>query len=302
MSEQKWKLVPVELTGEMRNATSHCESIDEAWRAMLAAAPQPPAIGNRLQVYGSMRSVLGGISGLCWEWIDKPAQPALHAIDAVLVDRAHVAELQAEVERLKQLACDRKDQQTEMCTQINDLEARNAELEGLLRDVQPTIKAVADDEGMADFKEAESLLARIDAALAGRECCTPTAEERASLAAGDCTPEELWGGSRPTCPKCHDNSKALAGGKEHGPHWRDPETAPKDGTLLCLLVEFSEHSTEDEEQAPTIGANNFDNDGLDEWKFAGWCWSHDHFVQGIGKVVGWLPFIDQKVTEGADHE
>lgn len=50
-----------------------------------------------------------------------------------LVDRSHVTRLQAEVERLKQLACDRKDQQTEMCTQINDLEARNAELERLLR-------------------------------------------------------------------------------------------------------------------------------------------------------------------------
>lgn len=43
MSE--FKLVPGELTGEMRKATSHCESIDEAWRAMLAAAPQPPALG-----------------------------------------------------------------------------------------------------------------------------------------------------------------------------------------------------------------------------------------------------------------
>lgn len=33
-------------------------------------------------------------------------------------------------------------------------------------------------------------------------CCTPTAEEKALLAAGDYTPEELWGGSRPACPKC----------------------------------------------------------------------------------------------------
>ncbi len=37
---------------------------------------------------------------------------------------------------------------------------------------------------------------------AGSGCCTPTDEERALLAAGDCTPEELWGGPRPTCPKC----------------------------------------------------------------------------------------------------
>lgn len=33
-------------------------------------------------------------------------------------------------------------------------------------------------------------------------CCVPTAEEEVLLAAGDCTPEELWGGRRPTCPKC----------------------------------------------------------------------------------------------------
>jgi len=34
-----WKLVPVELTDEMRKATDHAESVDEAWKAMLAAAP-----------------------------------------------------------------------------------------------------------------------------------------------------------------------------------------------------------------------------------------------------------------------
>lgn len=34
-------------------------------------------------------------------------------------------------------------------------------------------------------------------------CCTPTAEEKALLASGDYTPEELWGASKPSCPKCH---------------------------------------------------------------------------------------------------
>ena len=33
------------------------------------------------------------------------------------------------------------------------------------------------------------------------KCCEPTAEEQALLAAGDYRPEELWGGSRPACPK-----------------------------------------------------------------------------------------------------
>lgn len=36
----------------------------------------------------------------------------------------------------------------------------------------------------------------------GFNCCKPTAEENALLKAGDYTPEELWGGPRPTCPKC----------------------------------------------------------------------------------------------------
>lgn len=88
--------------------------------------------------------------------------------------------------------------------------------------------------------------------------------------------------------------------EDHNPEWRDMSTAPRDGTMLRLLVEFEEHSTEDEDQAPTIGANNFDHDGEDEWKFAGWCWSHDHFTQGRGEPVGWLPMLNgQKVIEGA---
>lgn len=74
--------------------------------------------------------------------------------------------------------------------------------------------------------------------------------------------------------------------------WNDMSSAPKDGTMLRLLVEFEEHSTEDETTAPTIGTNNFDNDENDEWLFAGWCWTHDHFTQGVGKPIGWLPFFD----------
>lgn len=43
-------------------------------------------------------------------------------------------------------------------------------------------------------------------------CCVPTVEEKALLAAGDCTPEELWGGPRPTCPKCIGTPVLPAGG------------------------------------------------------------------------------------------
>lgn len=74
--------------------------------------------------------------------------------------------------------------------------------------------------------------------------------------------------------------------------WRDMATAPRDGTLVRLLVRFTEHSTEDEDEAPTIGANYFDNTEVDEWLFAGWSWEQDCFTQGAGKPVGWLPMLD----------
>ncbi len=71
------------------------------------------------------------------------------------------------------------------------------------------------------------------------------------------------------------------------------ESAPRDGTMLRLLVQFTDHATEDTDGAAwTIGANNHDRDGEDVWKFTGWCWAHDHFTEGKGTPVGWLPLID----------
>lgn len=94
------------------------------------------------------------------------------------------------------------------------------------------------------------------------------------------------------CTKC--------GAKEnHDPCWRDMASAPTDGTMVRLLVEFEEHSTEDADQAPTIGANNFDNDGENVWRFAGWCWSHDHFTEGKGTPVGWLPMLPDPICTPA---
>lgn len=44
--------------------------------------------------------------------------------------------------------------------------------------------------------------------VAEQKCagCQPSAEDEASLRAGDYTAEELWGGPRPTCPGCIDKS------------------------------------------------------------------------------------------------
>lgn len=70
------------------------------------------------------------------------------------------------------------------------------------------------------------------------------------------------------------------------------ETAPKDGTLLLLLVDYSDpdsdHPIENKVLSRTIGQNNFDHDGDDIWQFAGWCWDHDHYTEGKGKPVRWM--------------
>lgn len=74
---------------------------------------------------------------------------------------------------------------------------------------------------------------------------------------------------------------------------RPMETAPRDGTVIRLLVRFEDHPLIDDNSEPmwTIGGNTFDNTGQDAdlWQFAGWDWTHDRFTEGTGKPVGWLP-------------
>jgi len=79
--------------------------------------------------------------------------------------------------------------------------------------------------------------------------------------------------------------------------------APKDGTMVRLLVDYSDGGGALEDDHPrswTIGFNGFEDTGEDEWKFAGWCWSHDHFTQGSGEPVGWLPWSNPS-TGGDDR-
>lgn len=80
--------------------------------------------------------------------------------------------------------------------------------------------------------------------------------------------------------------------------WLPMDSAPKDGTMVRLLVDYSgEHGCnplEDADQAQTIGANNDSNVGDNEgkgWEFAGWNWQQDHFTHGCGTPIGWLPFV-----------
>lgn len=83
--------------------------------------------------------------------------------------------------------------------------------------------------------------------------------------------------------------------------WQDMATAPKDGSMLRLLVNPSpeEFTAFDDSLTPfeTIGFNNLDNTEDDRWEFAGWDWSQDCFITGRGEVIGWAPFA--ATTEGS---
>ena len=94
----------------------------------------------------------------------------------------------------------------------------------------------------------------------------------------------------------------MAAGGEHdaGKGALDPwrglplDLAPRDGTIVRLCVNYTDMEPwlplEDANIAWTIGGNNFDNDGQDEWRFAGWSWQQDLWCEGKGKVIGWSPF------------
>ncbi|WP_423457996.1 hypothetical protein [Ottowia sp. VDI28] len=108
--------------------------------------------------------------------------------------------------------------------------------------------------------------------------------------------------------KCRDTFKIAVGvlttaEKPAAIAFRDMSTAPRDGSLLRLLVEFEDAPLDDDNSVPqvTIGMNNLGNTGDDEWQFAGWDWSHDCFAQGTGKPVGWLPLLSDAEAAAAPN-
>jgi len=80
------------------------------------------------------------------------------------------------------------------------------------------------------------------------------------------------------------------------------DTAPKDGTIVRLLVRFTDGAFEDVapgEATWTIGQNGADHHPEDdEWLFAGWNWEQDCFTQGEGEPIGWLPLHGAFIPDG----
>lgn len=88
--------------------------------------------------------------------------------------------------------------------------------------------------------------------------------------------------------------------------WRPMNTAPKNGTIVRLLVDYSGddacHPLEDAQVTHTVGGCTDDHTGLSEgFKFAGWSWEQDCFCEGRGKPIGWLPFDAPGVTVPPHH-
>jgi len=97
------------------------------------------------------------------------------------------------------------------------------------------------------------------------------------------------------CPKRISWTETpLYAGRPDSPANREPqsiESAPKDGTMVWLLVDYADGGAPlaDATRAWTIGFNNLGNTEEDRWIFAGWSWSQDCFCEGSGTPVAWKP-------------
>lgn len=207
MSEQQWKLVPVEPTREMCLAARRARSeypIEEdadspvvAYRAMLAAAPQPPALGGEPEVMAFLHSSDGYmnerwadlrrdntcnpralvlqdhhgayVARLQAELISANADKAAYAQNAIDL-RLQLDESRAEVERLKigNRTLAELDDQTirELGGRLKASTARTAGLEGLLREISPIVRRYRMACNASDYPEFVRLDMRIDTELA----------------------------------------------------------------------------------------------------------------------------------------
>lgn len=140
MSEE-FKLVPVEPTEEMLQVgcDSYFDSESSAWtamadayKAMLAAGPQPPALGGEPEVVAWV-NFDDGRRGVDFY----PGIVAGVNVGTELIDRAHLATLQAENKRLDLMVAQADHNydadRAEWNRERDQLKARCDELEGLVR-------------------------------------------------------------------------------------------------------------------------------------------------------------------------
>lgn len=102
------------------------------------------------------------------------------------------------------------------------------------------------------------------------------------------------------CPPI--NSEAATGGLADAFRPMD-EWDDRDEPVL-LLVDYrdgGEHPIEDCAIGLTIGHNNDHNtpDEQQGWRFAGWCWSHDHYTEGKGVPIAWKPLTEDLFARSA---
>lgn len=78
-------------------------------------------------------------------------------------------------------------------------------------------------------------------------------------------------------------------GEVRADEWLDPASAPKDGTILELAVDYTDGhgALQDALIAPTIGWNDLANTGEDKWHIVGWDWCQDHIRDGSGLIRAW---------------
>lgn len=145
----------VTLSRELVERIAHPKDCDdgyfqdiEALRAALAV-PVPPARGEvevlpqrktGWPALSNHRSYNDGFNKACDEWMP------------------HVTRLQAEVERLKEVATDRKNELTGMCTQVVDLQSELTKARELLTDICDTAY-IQSSEGADAYGAAREYLA-----------------------------------------------------------------------------------------------------------------------------------------------
>lgn len=194
----EFKLVPFEATEEMLNSVTTTTNVllraeivrmaKHDWASMLAAAPQPPALGVEPEVVGYRCR-----QGETENWTISTTPDYWEHKPVVLLDdhRAHLTPLQAEIGRLK---ADR-----DYCKRVaahnkemgDQLKARCDEMEALLNESLPAL-----DQAASAFKRCKPIRDRVRAALskpAGSEQAPPLEIPSRTIRLSGCefTEEEL---------------------------------------------------------------------------------------------------------------